>query len=87
MLEEIVRCGEENLLRAIPLGVAVDSHYEPTIPQFSGESNPIKRLGDKRVRTLTRRFANGVSISPGGEFQPPHMKLETVQEGWLNVAE
>ena len=87
MLEEIVGCGEENLLRAIPLGVAVDSHYEATIPQFSGESNPIKRLGDERVKRPSVGSRMGFRYCLVREFQPPNVKLETVQEGWLNVAE
>ena len=32
--EEIVRGGKEHFLRAIPLGVAVNSHYVRTIAQF-----------------------------------------------------
>ena len=34
MLEEIVRGRKEHFLCAIPLGVAVDSHYVRTIAQF-----------------------------------------------------
>jgi hypothetical protein len=40
MLEQIVGGGEENLLRAIPLSVAMDSHLKVTIAQLNRLSNP-----------------------------------------------
>jgi len=40
MLEQIVGGGEENLLRAIPLSVAMDSHLKLTIAQLNRLSNP-----------------------------------------------
>ena len=40
MLEEIVRRGEKNFLRAVPLSVTMDSHLVLTIAQFGGVSNP-----------------------------------------------
>src|SRR6185369_13080002 len=55
MLEEIVRRGEENLLRAVPRSVTMDSHLFLTIAQFGGLSNPNSAVACGRWAVFLRR--------------------------------
>jgi hypothetical protein len=57
MLEQIVGGGEENLLRAIPLSVAMDSHLKLTIAQLIWLSNP-----NLRFRRVTTRRGGALEI-------------------------
>jgi hypothetical protein len=52
MLQEIFCGWKENLLCAIPLGIAVDSHLKMTIAQFIRDANPgmNRRIASQKAR-------------------------------------
>ena len=45
LVENIIGRRKENLLRAVPIGIAMDSHLHPTIAQFAVLSKPKWRIG------------------------------------------
>src|SRR6188472_670998 len=61
MLEQIVGGGEENLLRAIPLSVAMDSHLKLTIAQLIRLSNPNCAVS-ARDNQARRGFGNSLRV-------------------------
>ena len=62
MFKQIIGGGKENLLLAIPLGVAVDSHDEPTIAQFGGESNPLPLVKKSAANNMRKEVITVLAI-------------------------
>src|SRR5262249_52257189 len=68
MLEEIVGGGKEHFLRAVPLGITMNSHYVRTIAQFIWDSNPEGKFNNRRnsperkpTRAMSSRYGPDTS--------------------------
>jgi hypothetical protein len=64
LVDDVIGGGKENFLRAIPLGVTMDSHLHWTIAQFLLVSNPKIR----RRRGLAGRENSHLPFGNGADF-------------------